>query len=115
MIDLTLKDIATLVPVATVIVALFAVLYRQSRKLSVLSEGIMGKPAVTDYADQVVEKAVPSLQARVGKIEELLINVADTNDRLVKLEVWRTEHEQFSEELVRRLLDMQAGEDKDAS
>lgn len=103
----TFKDVVVVCGGLTVIIALFAVLWRQGRKLSVLSEGIMGKPAVTDYADQVVEKAVPSLQARVGKIEELLIGVADANARLVALETWRTEHEQFSEELVRSLLDIQ--------
>ena len=93
---------------AIVTVCGFLVLFwRLFKRLGVLSEGIMGKPAVTDYADQIVEKAVPSLQARVGKIEELLVNVADTNERLVTLETWRVEHEEFSQELVRRLLDMQ--------
>lgn len=92
---------------AVVTVAGFLLLFwRLFKRIGVLSEGIMGKPAVTDYADQIVEKAVPSLQARVGKIEELLISVADTNDRLVTLETWRVEHEEFSQDLVRRLLDM---------
>lgn len=91
----------------TTVVGFLVLFWRLFKRLGVLSEGIMGKPAVTDYADQIVEKAVPSLQARVGKIEELLINVADTNDRLVTLESWRVEHEEFSQELVRRLLDMQ--------
>lgn len=103
----TFKTAAAIAGGLTVIIALFAILWRQSRKLSVLSEGIMGKPAVTDYAGETVERAVPSLQARVGKIEELLIGVADANARLVALETWRTEHEQFSEELVRSLLDIQ--------
>lgn len=93
---------------AVVTVASFLLLFwRLFQRISVLSEGIMGKPAVTDYADQVVEKAVPSLQARVGKIEELLVGMADANKRLTDLEVWRVEHEEFAQELVRRLLDMQ--------
>lgn len=86
----------------------FLLLFRRLfKRLEALTEGIMGKPAVTDYADQVVEKAVPSLQARVGKIEELLISVADTGERLGSLERWRVEHEEFSQEIVRRLLDIQ--------
>lgn len=86
----------------------FLVMFRKLfKRLETLTEGIMGKPAVTDYADQVVEKAVPSLQARVGKIEELLVVSADTNTRVAVLEAWRIEHEEFSQELVRRLLDMQ--------
>jgi hypothetical protein len=88
-----------------------ALFWRLFKRLETLSEGIMGKPAVRDYADQVVEKAVPSLQARVGKIEELLINVADTNERLVALESWQVQHEEFSQELVRRLLDMRESAD----
>lgn len=91
-----------------VIGGLFMMLMRQSSKLSTLSEGIMGKPAVTDYAGETIEKAIPSLQARVGKIEELLIGVADVSNRLVSLETWREAHDQeFSHEMVRRLLDIQ--------
>ncbi|MBC7269905.1 MAG: hypothetical protein H5T76_14525 [Streptomyces sp.] len=89
------------------ILGLFAMLWRQGRRMETLTEGIMGKPAVTDYAGEVVEKPVPSLQARVGKIEELLIGVADTNNRLALLEAWQAEHEKFSQEIVRKLLDMQ--------
>lgn len=93
---------------AVVTVGGFLVLFwRLFKRLGTLTEGIMGKPAVTDMAGETVEKAIPSLQARVGKIEELLISVADTNDRLATLEAWRVEHEEFSQELVRRLLDMQ--------
>lgn len=97
---------------AVVTVAGFLVLFRRLfKRLEALTEGIMGKPAVTDLAGETVEKAVPSLQSRVGKIEELLISVADTNDRLATLEAWRIEHEEFSQELVRRLLDMQQAAD----
>jgi hypothetical protein len=85
----------------------FLMFRRLFKRLETLSEGIMGKPPVLDYAGETVEKAVPSLQARVGKIEELLIGVADANARLSNLEAWRVEHEEFSQELVRRLLDMQ--------
>lgn len=86
----------------------FLLLFRRLfKRLETLSEGIMGKPPVLDYAGETVEKAVPSLQARVGKIEELLIGVADANNRISSLEAWRVEHEEFSQELVRRLLDMQ--------
>ena len=93
---------------AVVTVSCFLVLFRKLfKRLETLSEGIMGKPAVKDYADQVVEKAVPSLQARVGKIEELLIGLADNSARLTALEEWRVEHEEFSQELVRKLLDAQ--------
>jgi len=96
------------VVVALVAVAGFiAVFWRLFKKLGALSEGIMGKPAVTDYADQVVEKAVPSLQARVGKIEELLVGMADAHSRLTLLEAWQIEHERFSQDVVRRLLDNQ--------
>lgn len=92
---------------AVMTVAGFLLLFRRLfKRLEALTEGIMGKPAVTDYADQIVEKAVPSLQARVGKIEELLISVADTGNRLSSLEAWRIEHEEFSQDIVRRLLDM---------
>lgn len=103
----TFKTVAAVAGGVVVIGGLFVFLWRQGVKISVLTEGVMGKPAVTDYAGETVEKAVPSLQARVGKIEELLVSQADTNVRLVSLEKWRTEHEQFSEELVRSLLDIQ--------
>jgi hypothetical protein len=94
---------------AVVTIAGFVVMFwRLFKRLEALTEGIMGKPAVTDLAGETVEKAIPSLQARVGKIEELLIGVADANARLVALEEWRTTHEdEFNQELVRRLLDMQ--------
>lgn len=103
----TFKTVAAVAGGLVVVGGLFAVLWRVFGKLTTLTEGVMGKPAVTDYAGETVEKAIPSLQARVGKIEELLIAYADTNNRLVALEKWRTEHEAFSEELVRSLLDIQ--------
>lgn len=86
-----------------------AVFWRLFKRLEALSEGIMGKPAVTDLAGETVEKAIPSLQARVGKIEELLVGMADANNRLTALESWQIEHERFSQDVVRRLLDMQQG------
>jgi hypothetical protein len=97
---------------AVVTVAGFLALFRRLfRQLAALSEGIMGKPAVTDYAGETVEKAVPSLQARVGKIEDLLVASADTSLRVAALEAWRVEHEEFSKDLVHRLLDMQQAAD----
>ncbi|MEU0312497.1 hypothetical protein [Nocardioides sp. NPDC006273] len=102
----TLLTVAGICGAALVMAGFFAAFWRLFKRLETLTEGIMGKPAVTDYANEVVEKAVPSLQARVGKIEELLVIAADTSERLMSLETWRVEHEEFSQELVRRLLDM---------
>jgi hypothetical protein len=88
--------------------ALLALVWVVLRRISVLSEGVMGRPAVEDRSGAVVEKAVPSLQARVGKIEELLVGQADANKRLTELEAWKVQHEDFSQNVVLRLLDMQS-------
>lgn len=90
------------------IVGVIAIPWMVFRRLGTLSEGIMGKPAVTDRSGATVEKAVPSLQARVGKIEDLLIGQREANNRLTELESWRVQHEQFSQDVVLRLLDLQS-------
>lgn len=77
--------IVSLIAIGTFVIKVFS-------KLNVLTEGVMGKKAVTDFAGEVVEPAIPSLQARVSKIEQLVVSTHDHNERLHVLEEFMNQH-----------------------
>lgn len=71
------------------------------KQIGTISEGVLGEAAVKDLAGEIVKPAVPSLQARVGKIEEIVIAMSEYNNRLTAIEDWIKSHEaSFTEELL---------------
>lgn len=88
---MSIAIIGTIVGIIVGLIAIGTFVFKVFSKLNVLTEGVMGKKAVTDFAGEVVEPAIPSLQARVSKIEQLVISTHDHNERLTVLEeAWKT-------------------------
>lgn len=80
------------------------------RRLDVISEGVLGKPEVTDFSGAVIEAAVPSIQARVSSLETAFHRADDERDRVRTLEAWRDEHTNVTDAMVNRLMDHVLGQ-----
>lgn len=84
---------------------------RLFKRIDAITEGVLGKGAVTDRSGAVIEEAVPSLQARVGALETMMSNgtqearITAGETRLNALESWRDTHTREATEVAQRLLD----------
>lgn len=67
---------------------LFRSLTHQGRKLDAISDVVVGTPADPIRGT----RAVPSVAARLGALEEAVSSRTDTDARIVGLEAWRDEH-----------------------
>lgn len=80
------------------------------KQMDAIAEGVLGRPEVRDRSGAVIEKALPSIQARVSSLEDML-KTSNTEDRLTHLEVWRdehtkeTEHTRETNDVLRRWID----------
>lgn len=81
-----------------------AVVRRILGRLDVIGEGVLGKSEVRDRSGAVIEPAVPSLQARVQSLEDLMTK-GNQESRITSLEAWRETHTHEATEVATRLLD----------
>ena len=74
------------------------------KRIEAIGEAVLGKPEVTDFSGAVIEPAVPSIQARVSNLDEM-IQRSDQERRVQALELWRDEHTREGEANMSRVLD----------
>lgn len=100
----TLLKVGAVIAALVTIAGIFLVFWRISERLKAIGEAVLGKPEVTDFSGAVIEPAVPSIQARVSNLENL-ISGSDQEKRVQALELWRDEHTREGEANMSRVLD----------
>lgn len=106
----TLLWIASAVGAVLTIIGGVLAIRRLFKLLAIISEGVLGKPEVTDFSGAVIEPAVPSIQARVSSLETAFRRTDDERDRVRALEAWRDEHTNVTDAMVNRLMDHVLGQ-----
>lgn len=84
------------------------------KRIEAIGEAVLGKPEVRDFSGAVIEDAVPSIQARVSSLEEVVKDgnkeTSRTDGRVSALEQWRDDHTRETDAMVTRLMDHVLGE-----
>lgn len=100
---ITIGIIAGIITGIGVIITAWVAVTKFLGRMDAIAEGVLGKPEVKDFSGQVIEPAIPSIQARVSNLEALMKS-SNTEDRLTHLEIWREEHMRQSEDLINKVI-----------